>query len=58
MKNTMKLLKIVLKVYELLEQLQVNEITNDQAIEKFDAVLDVIVKQADLSIKFARNQVD
>ena len=54
----MKLLKIVLKVYELLEQLQVNEITNDQAIEKFDAVLDVIVKQADLSIKFARNQVD
>ena len=26
--------------------------------EKFDAVLNVIVKQANLPIKFARNQVD
>ena len=38
-----------------------NPKTADELIkksEKFDAVLDVIVKQADLPIKFARNQVD
>ena len=38
-----------------------NTKTADELIkksEKFDAVLDVIVKQADLPIKFARNQVD
>ena len=38
-----------------------NSKTADELIkksEKFDAVLDVIIKQADLPIKFARNQVD
>ena len=38
-----------------------NPKTADELIkksEKFDDVLDVIVKQADLPIKFARNQVD